>query len=53
MATQFTQLFWLTLYPSFENRIALKRYIISSEQIVQFDLQNDVYDVILKFIWCD
>ena len=48
MATQFTQLFWL--YLSVENRIALKRYEISSEQIVQFDKQYDFYNVFLKFI---
>ena len=36
MATQFTHLYsWL--YLSVENRIALKRYEISTEQIVQFD----------------
>ena len=48
MATQFTHLFGL--YLSVENRIALKRYEISSEQIVQFDLQYDVYNVFLIYI---
>ena len=51
MATQFTHLFWL--YLSVENGIALKRYEISSEQIVQFDKQYDVYNIFLKFSWCD
>ena len=35
METQFTHLYWL--YLSVKNQIALKRYEISSEQIVQFD----------------
>ena len=51
MASQFTHLFWL--YLSVENRIALKRNEISSEQIVQCDEQYNVYNVFLKFIWCD
>ena len=51
MATQFTHLFWL--YLSVESGIALKRYEISSEQIVQFDKQYDVYNIFLKFSWCD
>ena len=37
MATQFTHLFWLYVYVSVENRIALKKYEISSEQIVQYE----------------
>ena len=36
MATQFTHLYWL--YIRVENRIALKRYEISSEQIVQITI---------------
>ena len=46
MATQFTPLH--RLYLSVQNRIALNRYEISSEQIVQFDKQYDVYDIFLK-----
>ena len=51
MATQFTHLYWL--YLSAENQIALIRYEISLEQIVQFDYQYDVYNIFLKFILCD
>ena len=45
MATQFTHLFWL--YLSVENRMALKRYEISSEQIV--DLINNMMSIIYFF----
>ena len=37
METRFTHLHVYWLYLSVENRIALKRYDISSEQIVQFN----------------
>ena len=50
METQFTHLFWL--YLSVKNRIAWKRCEISSEPIVQFDYQYDVYNIFLKFILC-
>ena len=43
MATHFTNLYWL--YLRVENRIALKRYEISLEQIVQIDLQYDVSNI--------
>ena len=46
MATQFPHLYWL--YLSVENQIALKRYEISLEQIVQFDYQYDVYYIFSK-----
>ena len=44
MATQFTHLFWLNV--SVENGIALKKYEILSEQIVQFDYRNNMMSII-------
>ena len=44
----FTHLYWL--YLRVENQIDLKRFEISSEQIVQCDTQYDVNNTYLKFM---